>query len=89
MTKSKDLGFSMRQVAARLDVHVATAFRWAMHGVRGRKLKTYMLGGRRYVRHESLEEFLNGAPAEPAADHGLRSSNRASTAAELLAERGI
>ena len=36
---------SMREAAKLLQVHQATIWRWALHGVRGRRLPTHMLYG--------------------------------------------
>ena len=65
---------SMRQAAARMRVHVATIWRWSLHGVRGRRLKTFLIGGRRYVNIASLNLFLNevAAAAPPRADPTAR-----------------
>ena len=51
---------SLGAVARELDVNIATSWRWALRGVRGRKLKTFLIGGRRYVWREDLNEFLAG-----------------------------
>jgi hypothetical protein len=64
MSLSQDeLRQSLNQVAKRLHVHVATPWRWALHGVRGRRLKTILIGGRRWVRETDLAEFLAADPA--------------------------
>lgn len=39
-------------------VHVGTIFPWMMKGVRGRKLATLLVGGRRFVLRRDLEAFL-------------------------------
>jgi len=60
--------FNLREVASALDVHAATVWRWALKGLRGIKLPTFLVGGRRYVRREDLESFLdalNNGPGEP------------------------
>lgn len=53
-----DLGQSPGEVARRLGVHIATVYRWMYSTVRGRNLKSYLLGGRRRIRTEDLDLFL-------------------------------
>jgi len=50
--------FTFRQVASECDVHVATVWRWVLHGVRGRKLASIHVGGRRYITRSDLDTFL-------------------------------
>jgi hypothetical protein len=38
--------------------HLATLWRWAMRGVRGTRLHTFMCGGRRYTSTVYCREFL-------------------------------
>ncbi len=56
--------FSMAEVARKLRVHVATVWRWTLRGVRGRKLKKTMVGGRAFVLMDDLSDFLGAADAE-------------------------
>lgn len=51
---------------------VTTLWRWANHGIGGRKLETIKLGGRRYTSFAALERFVNKN-----GETGLK--NRAST----------
>jgi transposase len=53
---------SLKQVATRLCVHVTTVWRWTLYGVRGKRLRTHMVGGRRYVAVSDLEAFLEEDP---------------------------
>ena len=50
---------TLRQVANRCGVHKTTVTRWAANGVRGRKLRTVLIGGRRFVLEDDLERFLS------------------------------
>jgi hypothetical protein len=50
--------YSMRQTAARCGVHVVTLWRWTTAGVRGHRLPSYILGGRRFVRARDLDLFI-------------------------------
>lgn len=49
---------TLKKVAQRLDVHPATVWRWTLSGVKGRRLKTIRIGGRRYVLQSDLNNFL-------------------------------
>jgi hypothetical protein len=51
--------YSPAQVAWLLGVHIATVWRWILRGVRGRKLASVMIGGRRYVLQSDLDAFLS------------------------------
>jgi hypothetical protein len=54
-----DERLTMSEVARLLGVHLATAWRWAQKGVRGRRLPTFCIGARRWVSKKSLLEFLD------------------------------
>jgi transposase len=54
--------FSLREVAAILDKHISTVWRWTLRPVRGRLLKTSRIGAQRYVEREDLEAFLAQSP---------------------------
>jgi hypothetical protein len=50
--------------------HVATVWRWILHGVRGHKLESILVGGQRFTSVEAIERFIaattataNGEPA--------------------------
>ena len=50
--------YSTTAAARLVGVHVATIWRWILRGVRGRKLDSVMIGGRRYILKCDLESFL-------------------------------
>jgi hypothetical protein len=50
---------TMTQAARLLRVHVTTAWRWALRGARGRRLRTVLIGGRRWILKTDLVAFLN------------------------------
>lgn len=77
---------SMREAARHVDVHLATIWRWWLHGVRGRRLATFLVGGRRYVYLDVLDSYISPAPTIAS---GSDSSARASAAADQLGQRGI
>lgn len=38
--------------------HVSTLWRWRMRGVRGIRLETILIGGRRFTSREAIERFV-------------------------------
>lgn len=54
--------YSLRDASKLAQVHVGTIWRWVLHGVRGRKLHTIMIGGRRFILGRDLYAFL--APSD-------------------------
>lgn len=79
--------YSMFEVAKLLNVHVATIWRWYLHGVRGRKLPTVLIGARRFVLAADLDAFLAAGSQDPTGLPGRR--ERADQAAKLLDARRI
>jgi hypothetical protein len=65
----------------------ATAWRWALKGIRGVKLETVMMGGRRYTSREAVDRFFAGltearaaaapAPSRLRAEQIARAAKRA------------
>lgn len=51
---------SLREVADSLEVDISSVGRWCRGGVNGRRLRSFMLGGRRFVLRSDLDEFLGG-----------------------------
>lgn len=51
---------TMREAAASVGngVHLATIHRWSTAGVRNIKLRTTLVGGRRFVERAELDKFL-------------------------------
>jgi len=81
---------SLQQVAHRLDVYVATVWRWTLHGVRGHRLRTFHIGGRRFVREADLDAFLaalNSATPLPSDDRRRR-ADVAGTKLDAMGVRG-
>lgn len=73
MTNAKPTDrMTVNQLARREEVHCATPWRWMQHGVRGIRLRSIRVGGRRYILESDWQEFsaalnadLVDAPAEP------------------------
>jgi hypothetical protein len=49
---------TLKEVAKLARVHLATVWRWTLVGVRGKRLRTVLLGGRRWVLQRDLDQFL-------------------------------
>jgi len=49
---------SPTQISKNLGLHVGTVRRWRYATVRGRKLKSVLVGGRRRILDQHLSEFL-------------------------------
>jgi hypothetical protein len=49
--------------------NLSTLHRWRLHGVRGRKLETLLIGGRRFTSEEAIQRFVRpeADPADTAA----------------------
>ena len=77
---------SFAQVARELRVHVSTLHRWSTSGVRGRTLRTRLVGGRRYVDLDQLKIFL---AAESCSLTGQSDNERKRRAQDVLDSFGI
>lgn len=52
---------TLKEVASQLRVHISTVHRWALRSVRGRRLKSHLIGGRRFVFLSDLNDFLHSS----------------------------
>lgn len=61
----KEKVLTMAQAAHSLPGHpsICTLWRWRLRGVRGVKLETLAIGGRRYTSAEALERFIERTTA--------------------------
>ncbi|MCA9236978.1 MAG: DUF1580 domain-containing protein [Planctomycetales bacterium] len=50
-------------LARREGVNPSTAWRWALRGVRGARLQTFAVGGRRYTTAEAFARFVAATTA--------------------------
>jgi len=55
---------SQTAISQELGVSISTVSRWVSSGVRGRVLRSILIGGRRYVLREDLDHFLGNSPPE-------------------------
>jgi excisionase family DNA binding protein len=86
-TKPIDERLTLNEVAKYLKVHVATVHRWIFQGVRGKRLTSFLIGGRRYVALADLEHFLR--PDDRAQLVSEDDSRRSRQARERLRSYGI
>lgn len=73
---------------------LATLHRWRTRGVRGHRLETFLLGGRRYVTRAAIAKFIaactSGADGEPTAQRTSRQRSKQRSAADkILKKAGI
>jgi hypothetical protein len=54
----KEQRLSLTQLARQEGVSIPTTWRWAMRGIKGIKLETLQIGGRRYCTQESFARFV-------------------------------
>jgi hypothetical protein len=54
---------TLSQAAQHLGVHTCTVHRWRLRGVRGVRLETIVIGGRRVTSHEALTRFAAACSA--------------------------
>ena len=71
-------------VAEKLEVHPTTVWRWVTNGVKGRKLRSFLIGGSRYVAEEDLNAFCSDSQNSHKPRHA-----KASDAARILDGHGI
>jgi hypothetical protein len=73
---------SLAEVAQGAGTHVSTVWRWALRGVRGIKLETVVVGGRRYVTSEAWATFLERLNKRGAAQATINASAQHMTTSE-------
>jgi hypothetical protein len=56
--------------------NLATVYRWFQRGVRGVKLQTVCVGGRRFVARTALDEFISATTAAASGRAGARCQTR-------------
>ena len=86
---------TVNQLARREGVHCATPWRWMQHGVRGVRLRSIRVGGRRYITEADWLEFaaalnadLTDAPQTPPRSESRRRKD-SDAARDALRRAGI
>ena len=69
--------------------HLSTIHRWRLRGIRGVKLETILVGGRRYTSREALERFSERITAIANGEPLPHRTNRQRAAAIGRAEREL
>lgn len=82
---------TVNKTAQCLGVHVSSVWRWILNGVRGRKLRSMLYAGRRYILVTDLEAFLAAGqePLDREAEARSPNADRVAAAEAALTERGI
>ena len=77
---------TLKEVASQLRVHISTVHRWALRSVRGRRLKSHLIGGRRFVFLSDLNDFLHSSATT---DSQVPQPDRQRRAQEQLRSFGV
>jgi hypothetical protein len=84
---------TLSQLARAQGVNTATTWRWALKGVRGVKLESLAIGGRRITSQEAFERFIAStnpqATATPPAQTPHQRRKSIADAERVLAKAGI
>ncbi len=70
----------------------ATVWRWVMHGIRGHRLESMLIGGRRYIAVDAIDRWLqaiNGSNSFKSADTRKYRERSANAAHEALKSKGM
>ena len=70
----------------------ATLHRWRLHGVRGCKLETLVVGGQRFTSREAIQRFVDAQNQSESAEPSMTAAERqarSAAARAVLAGRGI
>ena len=79
---------TLKEIAQRYEVHISTVVRWTQGGVRGHRLPSYLVGGRRYVNRQQLDEFMARGTERSVGDDAA-SQQRNRKAQQQLAAYGL
>jgi len=77
---------TLTEVAEQLAVHPKTVQRWVLGSVRGKQLRSSLIGGRRYVVPSDLDDFL-GDSATASRDLAKRRSPKNIPKSKTLPKR--
>ncbi len=69
--------------------HVSTLARWRLRGVRGHKLQTTLVGGRRYITQQQLVDFLAAINGKPSMRPSEKAAGEPDAADKILDRLGI
>ena len=82
---------SLTQLAKREGVATPTTWRWAQRGIKGVRLETINVGGRRFTTTEAFARFVEAttAAAQGGQQPPASRTNRQRDAAQAAANRGL
>lgn len=85
---------TLTKLAKELDVHTGTVRRWAQRGIKGIRLETFCIGGRRYTTRGAQRRFVvatsdAGAPSKPPRIPCPERQRRIDAAKRRLDEMGV
>jgi hypothetical protein len=80
---------NLSQLAREQNISVCTAWRWASRGVRGVRLETFHVGGKRFTTREAFARWVAATQAEPDAPVPAARTSRQREAAITAAEREL
>jgi hypothetical protein len=64
---------SLSKLAGEQDISTPTAWRWAQRGIKGIRLETFSLGGRKFTTREAFERFVEQVSRAASYTSGLPS----------------
>ena len=68
MTILSERRLNLSQAARKLGVNPSTAWRFALHGVRGVQLETFSVGVKRFTTEESITRFIEACTTAAAGE---------------------
>lgn len=79
---------SLTALARELDVSLSTCWRWTLRGIKGYRLESFSLGGRKFTTRQAFERFIACTNGERVvAGETPRQRERAVERAERRAEQ--
>jgi len=80
---------SVSGLARQQGVNPSTVWRWIQRGIRGAKLETISVGGRRYTTQQAFARFVEATTAAANGERPKARTSRQRTAAIASAEREL
>jgi predicted transcriptional regulator len=89
MTLLNERKLTLTELAKRQNINVSTCWRWAQRGVRGSRLETFSIGGRRWTTEEAFARFVEATTAAANGDETASRTNRQVETAIRRAEASL
>jgi hypothetical protein len=68
--------YRLGELAQAMDKHISTIVRWTQRGVKGRVLRSYLLGGQRYIDREDVLAFIQAINGDEVGNEHVPSTRR-------------